>query len=680
MSYGSDPFVWDGGGALSDKAKAQKLRERSEQIAKMLMQQEGDKIDTSPVGHWTQGAARVADALFGAINRGRDEKAASGYSAQADQIDAAGRAKSAKTFAPLQEFFSGDNPQPASYAPGQIEQRPLVSGQVPVVNNDWLQYNNKNAIRNQPINSDLQKGLSFLPDMGVTMNVFSGGQDATGPHRTGSHRHDGGNAADVFFSKGGKRLDWRNPADIPILQDIVSRAKAAGVTGFGAGDGYMQPGSMHIGFGKPAVWGAGGKGANAPEWLNQAFNRKSAPQNQIASNDPTFMPASAPPAISAMPPQLQQSTQAQQMPQNAQAQEPALQAPQPSNMPTAAQLMAVMSDEYSSDAQKFAAKQMLDHVMQLDPRLQDPLERQNKQLQIEQAQGNLKKQPLELYQLQQNINLARTKEERDAAMFKYDQALKQGQIDKQPIELDQAKANLANTGKTGAIQEYEYSQKNPNFKPSSSTAGEITADQKNYNFAIQQLKERGVPDAKLPTFQEWAKPKSRGISFKSADGTEIQIGGDATGDSGLQGTSIPAEVGSRIGLGQEFLEKDYPNIIKMIKDGDATGPVNYAAGYFGRGNSGIVQRRMATGIDSLRRSLTGAGMSQGEAKEMAGRYAPLMTDDAETLMRKAEGLKQDLEAAAKGAIRGKAGDVNSLLPKDGAPKIPKYNPQTGDFE
>jgi hypothetical protein len=124
-------------------------------------------------------------------------------------------------------------------------------------------------------------------------------------------------------------------------------------------------------------------------------------------------------------------------------------------MPTAAQLMAVMGDEYASDAQKSAAKQMLDYVMRLDPRLQDPLERQNKQLQIEQAQGNLKKQPLELYQLEQNINLARTKEERDAAMFKYDQALKQGQIDKQPIELDQAKANLANTGKTSDINNYD---------------------------------------------------------------------------------------------------------------------------------------------------------------------------------------------------------------------------------
>ena len=34
----------------------------------------------------------------------------------------------------------------------------------------------------------------------------------------------------------------------------------------------MQPGAMHIGMGAPGVWGAGGKGANAPVWLKAAYN------------------------------------------------------------------------------------------------------------------------------------------------------------------------------------------------------------------------------------------------------------------------------------------------------------------------------------------------------------------------------------------------------------------------
>ncbi|SIO30413.1 hypothetical protein [Vannielia litorea] len=114
--------------------------------------------------------------------------------------------------------------------------------------------------------------MSFLPGMGLQMEVFSGGQPTAGNGpRVGSVRHDHGNAADVFFRQNGQRLDWANPQHVPIFQDVVRQAKAAGLTGFGAGPGYMQPGSMHIGYGTPAVWGAGGRGANAPDWLREAY-------------------------------------------------------------------------------------------------------------------------------------------------------------------------------------------------------------------------------------------------------------------------------------------------------------------------------------------------------------------------------------------------------------------------
>lgn len=139
---------------------------------------------------------------------------------------------------------------------------------------DWLTYSNQNAVRNDPLSPELVEALSFLPEMGITMEVFSGGQAALGTpgeQRVGSTRHDGGNAADVFFYKDGRRLSWENPEDIPMLQEIVRRSRSAGITGVGAGPGYMQPGSMHIGFGNEAVWGADGKGANAPNWLRTAF-------------------------------------------------------------------------------------------------------------------------------------------------------------------------------------------------------------------------------------------------------------------------------------------------------------------------------------------------------------------------------------------------------------------------
>jgi hypothetical protein len=137
---------------------------------------------------------------------------------------------------------------------------------------DWLTYSNTGATRNQPLSSQLVDALSFLADMGVTANVFSGGQPhAGGGPRVGSTRHDAGMSGDVTFMKDGRVLDWNNPQDIPIFQEIVRRGKERGITGFGAGPGYMSEGSMHIGFGAPAVWGAGGKSANAPDWLREAY-------------------------------------------------------------------------------------------------------------------------------------------------------------------------------------------------------------------------------------------------------------------------------------------------------------------------------------------------------------------------------------------------------------------------
>lgn len=150
------------------------------------------------------------------------------------------------------------------------------------MNPDWLLYDNAGATRNMPLAPELMRAMGFLPELGLSMKVFSGGQPGVGTSdaRVGSTRHDHGNAADVFFYRGTERLDWSNPEHVPIFQDVVRRAKAAGVTGFGAGPGYMQPGSMHIGFGAPAVWGAGGSGANAPDWLREAFG--AAPAGQPA--------------------------------------------------------------------------------------------------------------------------------------------------------------------------------------------------------------------------------------------------------------------------------------------------------------------------------------------------------------------------------------------------------------
>lgn len=145
----------------------------------------------------------------------------------------------------------------------------------------WLTYDTGGAVRNQPLSPEMIAALSFLPELGLTARVFSAGQPSSGPNRVGSHRHDGGMSGDMFFYKDGRQLSYSNPDDLPLLQAVVKMGKQRGLTGFGAGEGYMQPGSMHVGFGNPAVWGAGGKGANAPEWLKQAYYGTASPQNPL---------------------------------------------------------------------------------------------------------------------------------------------------------------------------------------------------------------------------------------------------------------------------------------------------------------------------------------------------------------------------------------------------------------
>lgn len=142
----------------------------------------------------------------------------------------------------------------------------------------WLQYANQNATRKLPLSKELESALEkVLPGLGIKAEVFSGGQPEKGD-RVGSVRHNHGNAADVRFydQKTGRRLNWANPKDRPLFAEIVRRGKEAGITGWGAGPGYMSEGSMHLGFGKPGVWGAGGKGKNAPKWLRDAYFGESA--------------------------------------------------------------------------------------------------------------------------------------------------------------------------------------------------------------------------------------------------------------------------------------------------------------------------------------------------------------------------------------------------------------------
>jgi hypothetical protein len=132
----------------------------------------------------------------------------------------------------------------------------------------------KGKIRDLPIQSRLRDILAAAgKEAGIDIvRVTSGGQAklGSGGKRTGSTRHDDGNAADLQLEKGGKVLSFEVAAERTIIAAFVTAAARLGATGIGAGVDYMGPRTLHIGFGSKSVWGAKGSAANAPAWLKSA--------------------------------------------------------------------------------------------------------------------------------------------------------------------------------------------------------------------------------------------------------------------------------------------------------------------------------------------------------------------------------------------------------------------------
>lgn len=137
--------------------------------------------------------------------------------------------------------------------------------------------NFKNQIRNKAIKPALMKILqSASAATGLTVEIFSGGQDVKGKgsRRTGSTRHDGGNAADVYlFDEKGNMLNTKG--DDPRVVDFVAACKRAGARGLGAAPGYMNSVGIHVDLvgasqGGGVMWGAGGTGS-PPQRIAQAF-------------------------------------------------------------------------------------------------------------------------------------------------------------------------------------------------------------------------------------------------------------------------------------------------------------------------------------------------------------------------------------------------------------------------
>lgn len=150
--------------------------------------------------------------------------------------------------------------------------------------------------RNQAITPALRAQLAGAGKAtGLNTEVFSGGQPSSGPHRTGSHRHDHGQSADVYLrDQSGHKLSMNNAEDRAKMGNYISEAVKRGATGVGAAPDYMGEHGIHVGGGNPGTWGAGGHGPG-PKWVQDAWRRgrdapsvREAPIDTVTTRKPTM--------------------------------------------------------------------------------------------------------------------------------------------------------------------------------------------------------------------------------------------------------------------------------------------------------------------------------------------------------------------------------------------------------
>lgn len=177
-----------------------------------------------------------------------------------------------------------------------------VGGNVAPVNGvGGLEQNQGGATRSQALTDALQRQIvAAATAAGVNAEVYSGGQDEHGPNRTGSHRHDHGNAADLKLytvgSDGKKRyLSMSNDAEREVMAKFIRESVKAGANGVGAAIDYMGANGIHVGGGSTAAWGAGGASGSAPDWVKRAHEQGLQDRRRGSDAAPTAAPRPAAP-------------------------------------------------------------------------------------------------------------------------------------------------------------------------------------------------------------------------------------------------------------------------------------------------------------------------------------------------------------------------------------------------
>lgn len=294
----ASPFVWGSGG----KAMSYEELEQQRQIEERLAAQ---GPDTSPVEHWAQGAARVAQALAGAFRRGSLDKAR-------QENVTANQAKIARILggggAPVATADTAPVASPSSSLPTFAGGG---SGRAPTIPLAGDENDRAKTVFEGLVN----RGLPPVAAAGIAGNFH--GESGFNPSIAGDNgtsfglaqwRGDRLTALKQLAASQGK--DWR---DIDVqLDHTLAELKGPEAKAYAALQGAQTPeeaASLFMQhYERPAAWAMKQSGPARAAVASQIFSKYGTPvqsavapqvATQVASADPSFVPQGAPAPVAA---------------------------------------------------------------------------------------------------------------------------------------------------------------------------------------------------------------------------------------------------------------------------------------------------------------------------------------------------------------------------------------------
>lgn len=151
-----------------------------------------------------------------------------------------------------------------------------------------------------------------------------------------------------------------------------------------------------------------------------------------------------------------------------------------------------------------------------------------------------------------------------------------------------------------------------------------------------------VGDTKAPTGYEWVVGPDGKMTLAAIEG------GPAT--------TLPADLAARVGIIDTFNVLGAPQIDEAIKNGSfANDNYTFRLGLASNtGEAANIYRQFELGQEAIRRSLSGAALTESEVKDYAARYLPKVIDSEETIKSKYRDLKMTINAIKDSITSGRA--------------------------